>query len=344
VGFDVSHHPLDLRFVEGTLLPALRTGEGLEELRTRALRLAHVRYVAKAWALGATKVEEPAPTRTATRTPTPKPSLLARLFGRNEATEAAPAPAPAHEERVSRFDSDLHVWGRPFLVTADDVAGIGRQIDTWLEVAPDDADELARTMLDALEPGLSSRVSPDLGDGMRWVDQFASFVAAAMDPCREVLAAIEEGRTFRGASGEDIDPAEVAAQELPFALLRVAAWFRPGWMDRGHVWPSLVLPKADVSAPFEPADLVASVRAAHPSIPTPTKATIELNYEVGGMLAADRVPQVLRDVEAARGAVEREAGETSARKLVEALSDAAARGFAFVEATEVYSGPEGVLN
>jgi hypothetical protein len=343
VGYDVSHHPLDLRFLEGTLLPALRTGggEGLDDLRAHALRLARVRYVAKAWALGATKVEEPS-APLAPRVVTPKPSFMSRLLGRGERHEAAPAPMPP--ERTSRFDSDLHVWGRPFLVTADAPADISRQIDAWLEVAPDDADDLARAMLDGLERGLASRVEPELEGGMPTDEQFASFVAAALDPCREVLAAIDEGRTFRTADGDEVDPLDVAAQELPFALLRVASWFRPGWMDRGHVWPSLVLPKAGLAAPFEPLDVLASLRDAHPSLPAATKTTIALNYEVGGMLPADRVPHVLREIETRREAIADEASATSARKLVEALSDAAARGLAFVEATEIYSGPEGVLN
>ena len=123
MGFDTSYHPLDLRFIHGTLVPALLSGEGLAEIEASAARRAKVRYLAKAWALGSLRARDTARERASKAVPPlpdapPAPArsgLLGRLFGK-------PSPAAPRVDVVAppawldRLDSDLHVWGRPYFI------------------------------------------------------------------------------------------------------------------------------------------------------------------------------------------------------------------------------------
>lgn len=351
MGYDVSYHPVDPGFIHGRLLAALLTGEGLAEIEAEAARLAKIRYIANAWGLGVNRACRDAwmaaqEQAGAARPPAPRPGLLARVFGR--ADRPAEAHAPPAPEWIARYDSDLHVWGRPYFITAKEPAHVSAAVDAWLNATPENADALARGMVERLAPELLPLASPDYASGLPSDEAFLATVGEPIATCREVLRALEAGEKFMTPDGEEIDPADLVGADFAFTLVRIASWFRPGWMDRGKIWPTRALAAVTPGGGdyWQPAtSLIAPILERHPRIHCPLAATIDSNYQIGGFVAAKDVPRLRRDVEAARAhLLAADHPETSWTKLHEAVFDAESRGMAFLEATEIYSGPEGILN
>src|SRR5262249_44440097 len=129
----------------------------------------------------------------------------------------------------------------------------------------------------------------------------------------------------------------------------VAAYTRPGWMTRGF-WPTLVESIGDMFQAPQP--LIAPFENAFPDIDFFAEAGITENYMVGGWVPAAEVPALLARVRDKRGDIlaylkENDWDDASSaleiQKLEEAVSDAALRKLPFCEATEIYSGFEGVI-
>lgn len=231
-----------------------------------------------------------------------------------------------------RLEPARHVWGRPFLVVADTVAERARQIDAFLASTPEEAAALARHHLDLLEPGLSARVRPADG-ALPPDDALRERLAHGLMLMRQSLEALRTGDGLGDVTPEELG--ENVGRELMRTVLDFAAAFRPGWMSRGPTWPTHLLHDRPVRARFVPnVELVQPVVEAFPDLPWATSDSIEENWMVGGLLPAGAVDEVRAAV--AIEDVERE-------KLVEALADAVHRGLPFAEATEIYSGPMGIL-
>lgn len=236
-----------------------------------------------------------------------------------------------------RFEPFLHVFGRPFLVTADTVGARAEQIDAFLACAPSDGDDLARAHLDLLEPGLAASVDKATDGSLPPPDVLRTLLTSHMDLMRSTIEAVQNGVPSVSIGGESHDAAPLLGRELARVVLDFAATFRPGWMSRGPTWPTHVLHDHAVRDHFLPSfALIQPVLEALPDVPWMEADSIEENYMVGGCLPADRVSEVL-------DALDPE-DDLERRKLREALQDALHRGLPFAEATEVYSGPAGTLN
>src|SRR5262245_40488968 len=115
MGFDTSHHPVDEVLVRERILPWLAGRGAIEDLEREAIRIERVRHRAKAWALGALKID-------------------------------------------GALDSQLHVWGRPFLVVGDDPAAVSAAIDEYLAATPASVDAIATRHLASIDASLPGRV------------------------------------------------------------------------------------------------------------------------------------------------------------------------------------------
>jgi hypothetical protein len=122
MGYDISYHPVDLAFLHERVIPFIRGERTLDDLQPAALRIAKVHFRANAWGLGVLKLDEDAP---------------------------------------DAFDSDLHVWGRPFFITSSSSEEVSDAIDRYLAADEEQVDDIAAEMLRQLDPGLLGRVSPD---------------------------------------------------------------------------------------------------------------------------------------------------------------------------------------
>lgn len=255
--------------------------------------------------------------------------------------------------KVPGFDSWLHVWGRPFFVTVEDDAQIGASIDRYLAARTDaEVDAIAADMLRVLDPSLPDRARPSTDGSLPGDADLAAGLRQSLDLLREAWKASERGGSVRVPSGDQVPASELLYREVPLAVLTFAAHFRPGWMDRGYVWPTALFAEAGVPA----ADLFESPRALlgklaeHTSQRYFLETSITENYMVGGYVPAARVPALRARIEEHRERLEAQYDgptpdmQRSVKKLLEAVRDAERRGLAFAEATEVYSGFSGIMN
>jgi hypothetical protein len=263
---------------------------------------------------------------------------------------------PGEELRPPLVDSDLHVWGRPFFVTAPDPVAVSEIIDRYLDANLEVADAIAKSELGRLDPKLLSSVVPDLDGDLPSDDELAQGIRWKLDLLRRCYAARQAGeRSVTLPDGEEADPCELLAREVPLALLEFAANFRPGWMARGLVWPTVLLQEAaiDDAGCFEPPRaLVEPIARELADVRFFLEPTITENYMVGGYVPKEKVARFRAHLEQNMERVldrARDAGwehdcRSALQKILEALADAERRGLGFAEATEIYSGIQGIMN
>jgi hypothetical protein len=314
MGFDTSYHPVDMRLVETRLLPYL-AGFGddgdIDDLVVRAVAIRKTRFRAKAWALGV---------QTALRD------------GADD----------------SGFDSWLHVWGRPFFIVGDGVGSVVEGMQRYLAAQDFDAvDAIAADMIGRLDPSPAGRVVPDSGGRLPDDAELAGNLSQALRILRGAALALRAGqRTVRHPRGDrEFDAAQLLSREVPYNLLEFAAALLPGWMSRGYTWPTRLC--ADAGLPAEgftdASALTGLLREQFPALDWPVLPdTIVANYTVGGLVPAPDVPTARAQLARERARLDCDGLEL--RKLDEALGVAEHLGFAFCEATEIYSGFEGNLN
>jgi hypothetical protein len=152
-------------------------------------------------------------------------------------------------------------------------------------------------------------------------------------------------------NGEESNAVQLLEREIPLQVLMFCAVSRPGWMDRGYVWPTQLFLRTKV----KPGKLVVPPRAMLGELGEEKRKwflepTITENYMVGGFVSARDVPAFCKLLEKNRAKLEGAFGDpdqevkTSVQKLFEAAEDAKLRKLAFAEATECYSGFAGIMN
>ena len=336
MGFDVSSHPVDVALVQSRLLPYLRgqgTPRDLDDLVAAAVRHARVRHRANAWGLG-----------------------LVALHTTDEATQKAnrKARTPTPPAVPETFDPDLHVWGRPYFVTAP-AAEVSAVLDRYLAATPAQADAVAMEQLHLLHPNLPNLVQPDAEGVLPDDEALARGLREDLEVLRGAYPHLASGRPVKLPDGEATDPEDLFLFTMPLSVLTFAAHLNPGWMARGHVWFTQYLGDAKLDADglvesaaslFEP--LLNTIGGWEEAF----EPTITQNYTLGGYVRPANVPAFRRYWEAHRAELlapltdegEADYGAVCYQKIHEALLDAERRKFGFVEATEVYSGFLGVMN
>ena len=236
------------------------------------------------------------------------------------------------------FEPFRHIWGRPFLVTGKRPSEVAEGIDSYLRCDPAEAESLARTMLDGLDQGFGLRVKMAPIE-IPSDDLLRDSIRQRIDFMRDAVQALRKKTPTVEFDGQAFAPSDIVGSQLPFILLEFMSHLRPGFMSRGHVWPSLRLAGSSIEEQFggnislaidiydEFGETIAW-RYAH---------TIETNYMVGGVLPLDCMKEA-RDEIVKLGEPEMDG------TLLEAIDDCLFRYQAMVEATEIYSGIEGIVN
>lgn len=315
MGYDVSFHPVPLELIQERLIPYL-LGEGsLEDLLQTAVRRVRVRARAKAWAQAVQRLESP----------------------------------------PRRFDPSLHLWGRPFFLVVDDTDGALDAYEQYLRATPEQADALAAEQLHALAPGLTEGVRARLvAPPEPAEDALRGELLWRLDILRQAVAAVRQGQPQIEAGGRVHDPSALLRREVPFAVLSFAAALYPGWMSRGATWPSGLLDEVPLpTRPFfdRPTALLGKLPAGLPAQGWFLYPTIVENFMVGGLTSpsyAGPLRRYLVDHQGALLSAQPEGGREELRrelrKIDEALAMAQRKGWAFTEATELYSAAQGQLN
>src|SRR5262249_41620526 len=132
--------------------------------------------------------------------------------------------------------------------------------------------------------------------GMPSDANFARSVRWKIDLFRAAHAALGKSRTITDDQGREHDPQELFATDFAVAPLEFASLFRPRWMDRGKVWPTLLMMEAGIDSDpfFQAADpLFAPLLERIPQIGRSYDFSITQNFMLGGYVPAVRVPALL---------------------------------------------------
>lgn len=343
MGFDVSFHPVDVSFVQQEIIPFVLGNAEFSRQFDDAARVARNRYRANAWGLAASSLHSD---RLMPVEP-PKKSFLANLFAKGPTPKAEPPPN-------FEFETDLFIWGRPFFITNQSPSEVSAAIDHYLTADDEGVDRLAREMLERLSPGLSLAVTPNYEGGIPNAERFREAETSRILLFAEAMKAHRAAKQIRLPDGASADPRDLFASDFALSAISFASTRRPGWMGRGYVWPTMLLEEAGLpNDVFESAEnLFSPLSEAEPSLKLTFARTIEENYTLGGYVPPESVPAALElfeaNVDKLVQPAKNDGWEYDARiavqKIIEALSDAKSRGFAFLEASEVYSGPLGMMN
>jgi hypothetical protein len=344
MGYDVSAHPVDVGLIQNRVLPYVR-GEGdLSDLVETAVQLARVRFRANAWGLGLLAL---AHAESDAKRKKPKKA---------KATTAKKKPAAKPKWLVpDSFDSDLHVWGRPFFITVPPQR-VSEALDRYLAATPRQVDRIAQDMLRELNPELVGEVTPSSEGRLPTAKNLAAGIVGSLDFFRDAYPKLAGNEPVELPDGDVITAAELFLHSLPLHAVTFAAQLQPGWMGRGYVWFTAFIERAgldagklvETAAPlFRP--LLKDVKGFRKAF----EPTITENYTLGGYVQPKNVPAFREWMEnhaeeMVEACVAEEWDEAGARvdlgKVMEALRDAEYRKMGFVEAAEVYSGMMGIMN
>ncbi len=347
MGYDVSAHPVDVKLIQDRLLPYVQ-GEGdIEDLLQEAVRLAQVRFRANAWGLGLVnlahaeadeKRKKPTKKKTASKTtkkkkPTPKPTWLV----------------------PDAFDSDLHIWGRPFLITTP-TERVSESIDRYLAATPKQVDKIAREMLYELNPELVDKVTPDTEGKLPTAKKLAEGLRFPLDFFKSAYPKLETGEKVELPNGEETTAKDLFLGSFGHHLMIFASTLQPGWMSRGYVWCTAYIGRAELDASdhiqstaslFQP--LMKEIKGYAKSF----EPSITANYMLGGYVQPKQVTSFREWMEEhteemINACLDEGWSEEEARvpfqKIMEPLREAEYRKMGFLEATEIYSGFEGTMN
>lgn len=329
MGYDISYHPVDGKFTRERVIPYVRGSGSLDDVIPDMVRLRRVRDRAAAWALQVFELQSQ------------------ERKARRAAEQQQKEPPPPSE--LGGFDADLHVWGRPFFITAPTPGEVSEVIDRYCAARTDaQVDALARRELARLNPALRERVKAP-ARARHSDEKIARGLVANLDRTRTFLELARRGQPYVDEEGEEYDAREAFAHNFPLAAVAFVAVLRPGWMARGLVWPTLMLDGAghDPAEYFEkPTPLFAPLLRSNPAIAEALEPTIVCNYVLGGYVRPGRVRGLRRFLRESREQIVAalDYGEEELRKIDEALYDAQRRKLGFVEAAEIYSGIMGILN
>lgn len=371
MGWDISYHPVDIKWIHQHVLPYVQGDGTLDDLMDDALRIAKVRQRSNAWGLGVMRLQHKLndAQRKAREKQDQSRSIFQKWFGSGK-----PENDPNLAFDLPGFSTDRCVWGAPFFICETDLAKVSDLVDQYLAAATEaTVDEIAKGQLACVDRHIDQaphmdRIREILGGSLventhpkteeaEFDDQaIMHSVRWKMDLFRDAYRAYQAGKKVRDAQGQEHNPEELFASDFPLAVLEFAAFFRPGWMARGYGWPTLLFEEASIpwTQWFEkPTPLFAPLIHEVPEIDQYLTNSIEENYSLGGYVPADRVPEV-SDIfekhlpEIRQHKLSQKWTDDDLQPFVEgirwALQDAKRRGLGFVEATEVYSGPFGIVN
>lgn len=360
MSYDYSCHPVDVSMIRDRIVPYVMGQVTIDDLLEQAVGNVITRYRANTWGLAVCGVEQ-------------------RLVENLKQDENTGLPG---------FESDLHVWGRPFFNVAEDMDTSFEVMEAYLKLSGqpvENVDEIVQSMLsvlddfqDQLDNGLSDEAWGHVNDcyplEQRLIRDDEGFdynrtdirkmVENPLAILRDVYRNLGKGPiniTLHGVESEVI-PEDVISQVF-FECISFSSQIIPGWMGRGHYWPTRMFEEiqVNVSHIFErPTELFAPLIEKVPYLEAYLETSIVENYSIGGYVPPEKMKLFIKLLEKYKNDLifvwEEKKREEAVYvdmplklkapylKIYEPAVYAERNGLGFIEASEIYSAVSGAMN
>ena len=160
MGYDIGFHAIDVKDIDSACAFIMGKVQSLPYLES-ALISAKSRFTANALGLGVSELDSKAFSAQMSIIDADAekntPNFFVKLLGKK-------AIKPDYSNidtstSVGNFDSDLHLWGRPFLIVNN--GNIENIINQYLSATITESEKIAKSQIEALLQGLSKKVTPD---------------------------------------------------------------------------------------------------------------------------------------------------------------------------------------
>jgi len=308
MGYDIGFHAIDKKDINNAISYITGKSETLDYL-DKAGEVAKSRYIANAWGLASMKI-------------------------------------------VEDFNSNLYVWGRPFFIT--DNENTENIIKKYLSATENESHEIARSQIKLLENDESKFKIPDCSK-IPDSNDFKYNASWKIDLFKNAFNAVKNNENIlKDANGNEHDPLSLFMTDFHLSIIESIAYISPTWMTRGHVWPSLLL--ADVGGKLDffeaSSSLTKSIKDEESEIRFNEDTTITQNYRIGGVVAPKNL-SLFKDtiaenydsmIEKAKKEDWEDYCKLAIQKINECISYCINNNLYFIESSDIYSAPMGVIS
>lgn len=338
----ISFHPVDPALFE-TLIEPLVMGEKVnpESYLSRAFRQREAAWYCNGYKNGLLDLRDlvqPPPART-------EGSMWDRMSSQIERLSHRPDPLSLLLKE--KLETDLHIDGRPFLVTEGSPDRVARLVGEYArEGKSDEIESLILEQIVRLDPKLAGRVDPlhaeALGSEMHYKSEL-------LDELRQIYDLAKTARAGEnwGPAGAPRRPAiEVLLESLPYRALQVHARAVPFWVARDVDGLDTICEATGIEIPSyltTARDLFPRSIGAFPDLDGAFHADLRSAADIGTYVPPDRVESLLtflsdnggRVIQAATRHGEGAAAGTLLRKIRECAAFAHRHSMGYLEGSGV---------
>lgn len=288
----VSFHPVHLEFFESTIEP-LVAGEKInpESFLEAALRLRRNAWRARLYKQSLEfhreRLEPPPPLSEGTLWDKVR-SRLERLDHKPDTTARLVAEL---------VEPELHLYGRPFLVTEGSAESVGSIVDEYVKATGDSqVDSLILEQLIRLAPELGKNVQPKDGPDLPAEMSYRSELLASLKELHDLGQAARAGQEW-GRTGNERKPAtEVLMHELPWRSASLHARAFPFWIGRDVDGLETICRAAEIAPPeflVPPRRLFSRTFDELPELRQSLQVELSGPRSVGGFVSPTDIPELL---------------------------------------------------
>lgn len=358
----VSFHPVDTRFFERVVVPILAgSGTSLDEHLAVAVRFRRNAWQAGRWTRSLLAILDGAalpPLAPLLARPRTAGELVRTSVGLIRSPRAVLGGIRARLERldhrldatsrlvVAKVDPDLHLFGRPYLVTESTVKGVADAVDRYVGApGAGGVDNLALEQLGALDPGLV-HVEPADGPPLSSDFEYRSEVFREIKMLSEVPRAVRRGQPWLAPDGSRRPAAEILQSELPWTAVRVHSRVIPSWVARDVDGLATMCDRAGTARPrclSDAAALFAGTGELGGLLTARLRNELAEPRDLGAYVAPDRIGELLefltvegaRIIRAAARFGEGDAAASLLRKIRECAAYAEKHGSGYLEVSGI---------
>jgi len=262
-------------------------------------------------------------------------------------------PDPVAKLVAEKIEPDLHLYGRPFLITEGSADRVATLVDEYLAAPGEEAIRaLVLEQLVRLDPGIGGKIDP-VEPGTQVTDMvYRRELLAGLKMLYDLALAARQGDNWGPAGGERV-PAELALpRELPWRAVFLHSRAVPFWIGRDVDGLDAVCRAAGCQPPgclAPPWRLFDRACEEFPALNENLKTELKRTRDVGAFVTPEEIPELLaflssegsRIIQAASRHGEGPTCATLLRKIRECARYAEQRGMGYLEACGIPPvGPE----